>query len=132
MCYATDTSTRSYRVVQDKVRWDVLPGLACKHVAVLPALQRPAASSSVALPSLPLHLLLDIANRADVDLVLHIDAVDLTNQASSDRGTPHRAPHPFTTNCRMSHLTCVRSSASFVAASTHKNATCIRRRSDRR
>ena len=84
VCYAADKLDRSYRVMHDKVRWDVLPGLACSHVAVLPALQRPT-SASAAAPSLPLHLLLDIANRADVDLVLHVD-VDLTSHNASDRG----------------------------------------------
>ena len=81
VCYATDRLERSYRLVQDKVRWDVLPGLACKHVAVLPALHSPPASSPTPLPSLPLHLLLDIANRADVDLLLHIDTIDPTGLA---------------------------------------------------
>ena len=137
VCYAADKSDRSYRVAQDQLRWEVLPSLACKHVAVLSALQHPI-TPSAALPSLPLHLLLDIANRADIDLMLHIDIVEPTSrQSHSDQGNPVKPPSAL---ClvrpvwsRFARLSCVvfplPNSVSAVSQST---ATRIRRRSDRR
>lgn len=110
VCYAADKLDCSYRLVQEKFRWDVLPALSCKHVAVLPALQRPATTSSP-LSSLPLHLLLDIANRADMDLVLHIDVADVTSHAESSAAG---------------------SGGQHSADVTPSNATRIRRHSDRR